>query len=1320
MSPISNISTMSSVSNIVEINKKKYTVNEDEFIKLETISKYCFLVIKKNVGYYERLSSLLIELKTIDISINTLVFISPTHGGFMPILCSKHFKHIYIFDCEEKHKTNIQENILNHKIKNINIINNLNSIQNKKNMIIINENLIFDNINFIIENNAIFLSTQKKYYIKKYNEYKLTNTEVNVYIPKKEEKAFIREFKYFVYNELLNYDNLIHLCVMVKDGGDEFKKMLIDNYNLIDRWTILDTGSTDNTIEIINEILVGKKKGNLYQEPFIDFGTSRNRCIELAGDVCKFILMLDDTYVVTGKGREFINFVRDDQYADSFSFYIKSDDVEYTTNRLIKTDRKNLRYLFKIHEVITPKNNINVIIPIDDVIIQDNRSEYMENRTMSRKESDLKLLFQEIQDSPDNPRHYYYVAQTYNVMNKHNEALEYFLKRYYHPDPKKVGFIQEKYDAIFEAARICNFKLDKSWEECKKYYEYAYELDNERPESLYFLGIHYYLNSLNTTNDIERTNKQIAYDYFKKAYEIGYPLNKQYSLKPSLSFYFLPNFLSELCLYFKNYKFGKEVCEYFFKNNKEYTDFHNDMNKRYKTFIEIINIKLNIQPTQETQTIQLRNNELINNKPINNKPIETIQLRNNELINNKPINNKPIETIQLRNNELINNKPTETIQLRNNELINNKLRNNELINNKLRNNELINNKLRNNEQINNKPILCFVADGGWGKWTGRDILTKGIGGSETYIIEMARYIQKLGFFNVFVFCNCEEKDIFEDVNYLHLTEYSSFIMNTHIHSCIISRFVEYIPISSKGNIDNLYLVFHDLIGENTTITNIDKIKKIFCLTEWHVCYFNEIFPIFKNITIPLYYGIDKNNFKITENTQKIKYKFIYSSFPNRGLLQLLELWPIIVNRYPSASLYIYSDVHGKWVNEVSEKDMNLCKSLLELYKKNSNYNINYKGWVDKKTLADSWITSDVWFYPCTFTETFCLTALEAAVTKTLVVTNNLGALQNTVADRGVIIEGDPRTKEWKNNAIYELFSCLDDENKKKYLIEKNYEWSKNISWEGQAKILQNNLIDNININIETKNIETKNIDFFDTAKNINIEKKSIYVKDNFPMKELEYANMENWCFDLPNGNNELDLFIKNLDYLNSKNIKNPKILEVGIYSGTSLIHIINHIPNSYGVGIDLWEDYFEEFIKENEIIQVDCLRNIKNNKIKDIFYKNIEIANLKHRIEARHGDSCDILTQMIINGETFDLIYIDGSHIGFDCYIDLVLSFKNLKKGGIMIIDDVMFNKYDTIIQEKQVLNTPYYSVLHFYEKYKNKLKILDISYRFFLEKIDY
>ena len=106
--------------------------------------------------------------------------------------------------------------------------------------------------------------------------------------------------------------------------------MLLKNINLIDKWTILDTGSTDSTIEIINKVLVGKKRGTLYQEQFINFNfrDSRNRLIELAGDDCKFVMMLDDTYRIEGDLRSFLMDVRGDQFLDSLSLYIKSDDVD--------------------------------------------------------------------------------------------------------------------------------------------------------------------------------------------------------------------------------------------------------------------------------------------------------------------------------------------------------------------------------------------------------------------------------------------------------------------------------------------------------------------------------------------------------------------------------------------------------------------------------------------------------------------------------------------------------------------------------------------------------------------------------------------------------------------------------------------------------------------------------------------------------------------------------------------------------------------------------------------------------------------------------
>jgi tetratricopeptide (TPR) repeat protein len=83
------------------------------------------------------------------------------------------------------------------------------------------------------------------------------------------------------------------------------------------------------------------------------------------------------------------------------------------------------------------------------------------------------------------------------------------------------GFIQERYDAAFEAARIANFKLNKSWSECEELYLKAFKIDETRPESMYFIGIHYYLE-----NDYIK-----AFPYLKRAFEIGYPVHCQYSVQ---------------------------------------------------------------------------------------------------------------------------------------------------------------------------------------------------------------------------------------------------------------------------------------------------------------------------------------------------------------------------------------------------------------------------------------------------------------------------------------------------------------------------------------------------------------------------------------------------------------------------------------------------------------------------------------------------------------------------------------------------------------------------------------------------------------------
>lgn len=67
-----------------------------------------------------------------------------------------------------------------------------------------------------------------------------------------------------------------------------------------------------------------------------------------------------------------------------------------------------------------------------------------------------------------------------------------------------------------------------------------------------------------------------------------------------------------------------------------------------------------------------------------------------------------------------------------------------------------------------------------------------------------------------------------------------------------------------------------------------------------------------------------------------------------------------------------------------------------------------------------------------------------------------------------------------------------------------------------------------------------------------------------------------------------------------------------------------------------------------------------------------------------------------------------------DCYSDLVLSFDLLENGGVIGIDDYLFNK-----NCDNILESPFESVNHFLDKFKNKIKILSKEYRVFIEKIE-
>lgn len=1137
---------------VKKINDEEYYVNKNEFDRILK-DKYENLNILKNLGECERLIGLFKELSFLSNKNSNLYFVNTNHGGFLPINCSYTFEKIILFDTDQQNKKNINKNINNFKTKNI-YFSNFNKIFDEFNKVeLINNFNIFyceqfkncelffeDFLTFfdilVLKNNIIDENNKILKYFE--NSCNLSNSNIVIYYKEKDKNIFLEHFKFYFQNELLCYDNLINLCIMVKNASDQFEDTLQKNYHIIDKWTILDTGSTDNTIEIIDRTIAKNKSGTLYREEFANFNfrDSRNRLLDLAGTKCKYNLMLDDTYYVDGNLREFLNEIRGDQNFYTWSLTISSKDVIYSSDRITKSS-VGLRYKYKIHEVIDNKNKFTVNIP-NKIKIIDKIYNFMENRSNERKKLDFKLLFEELEDNPHDPRIYYYLGQSYKLIGDYENSLKYYLKRAEFMDS---GFRQELYDSLFEAGRVSYINLKKPWEFCEKIFDMAYKVDNNRNESLYLIGSHYYQN-----NDYEQ-----AYKYLKLAFEIGHPTHTSFNLKPLISFHFIPKILSKLSYIVKDYKLGLNATLLFIQNN------NNDA-ESYQEIISWHKIYLNLN-----------------------------------------------KFFSLGN--VINN-----IKL---------------------------------DFINKKPLFIFLADGGFKSWTGSSITKEGVGGSETYIIEMARSIQQIGNYDTIVFCNTpnKESEIFEGTKYFHLEEYFEFIKNNHIEVCLISRYSEYLPVSYEGNIENIYFIVHDLLPSGIVIPINNKLKNILCLTEWHKLYFTNHFPTLKNITTVFYHGInfiEENN--IITNDQIIPYKFIYSSFPNRGLLHLLEIWTEIYSKEPRSTLHIYCDLENKWVNENYPDKIKAIKSLLSLYNKTpGTLGITLHGWVNKKILEDSWKTAEYWLYPCVFHETFCLTALECAKSKTLAITNNLAGLQDTIGERGVYIEGNPSTQEWKDKILEKVFYYFDKKNykEKQDLVNKNYQWVTELTWTNRAK----------------------------------------YFHLNFLSKNKFYNfNVYNWKINF-----EHNEFLKVISHINSLNnsLKDNKknILEINSYNGISLIKFIKIINNSVGF---LFNDF--------------------DNISKQIIFKNIKSCNDNIAKKLIFIEDKFIDSNSLLNTTKFEFISITNIKNSYNLYLNLFNSYKICAQNGIIAID---IPEVD-LLNQKQKNEEFKQSINLFIDYYKKNIKL--------------
>lgn len=300
----------------------------------------------------------------------------------------------------------------------------------------------------------------------------------------------------------------IILLLMVKNESSIIKRCLSYAINYIDAISILDTGSTDNTIEICKDFLdKSEKPYDINIEMWQNFGYNRTISFQKCQEFCKklewdpnttYALLLDADMCLcpTSAFKDF------NLTSNGYSIIQKNPIIDYYNVRLLKLSY-NWKCIGATHEYWdgseADKINPNIIY-IDDK--NDGGCKH------DKFERDIKLLQQELKENPDNARTHFYLAQSYKDIGKLYDAIKHYKKRI-----EIGGWYEEVWYSYYMISK-CYMRLNNP-SKMELWGVRAYEYYPKRAENLYML--------CNYFRSVSQHFK--SYHYYKLGKSISYPSN---------------------------------------------------------------------------------------------------------------------------------------------------------------------------------------------------------------------------------------------------------------------------------------------------------------------------------------------------------------------------------------------------------------------------------------------------------------------------------------------------------------------------------------------------------------------------------------------------------------------------------------------------------------------------------------------------------------------------------------------------------------------------------------------------------------------------
>ena len=388
----------------------------------------------------------------------------------------------------------------------------------------------------------------------------------------------------------------ICLTMIVRNESANIVRLLDSVKPMTDFVSIVDTGSTDDTIKVINDwCKKNNMPGKVHQEPFVDFGHNRTHSIIKARETfptADYFLLSDADFVwKINKGVQFKKFL----FAEKILVAQKSNELFYTNIRLLSST-------------------------VDWSCIGVTHEHWQENPIQSRFKGEIQthtITAIEIDDREDGGcktdkyvrdkrlltagladpnitealkiRYTFYMAQTLKCLTEYEESIEMYKKRislggwyeevyysnyqiginyknltYITRDLIRITIKEAKEEVLTDddLLYLKNWRKDKSLEElqvqfedqiklAEKWFVEAFTFCSTRSESLYHL----------TTMLRDFSRHELAYTYATMGNKIKFPEKESLFIEKDAYSWGFNYELSIICYYLKKFDEGLEICE---------------------------------------------------------------------------------------------------------------------------------------------------------------------------------------------------------------------------------------------------------------------------------------------------------------------------------------------------------------------------------------------------------------------------------------------------------------------------------------------------------------------------------------------------------------------------------------------------------------------------------------------------------------------------------------------------------------------------------------------------------------------------------------